>query len=276
VEQVEFFAAYDDGSGWSWHRLGADTDSSDGWRWNWNVSGLSAQSDAAVFVYVWDRAHNGQGAAVSGMIINASSPAGRVLLPLLERGQTSTPTPTTQTFYSLANDGELGLLECTDWLSCHNGNSGNFLLTTFPDATVSSSKDANTYSIKRIFLFFDTSSLPAGAEITSAVLDVYAGQYQHGNTGARLVRSRANAPLSASDFAQVDFSLGILTTPQPNQWVTFSLPARWLTLDGMTRLALVHQLDYSNQTPESPNDLIFALNENGAYAPRLTVTYLKP
>ena len=47
-------------------------------------------------------------------------------------------------------------------------------------ATVASSYTAGTYNINRVFLYFDTSAVPANATIQSVTLNFYAGQYQNG------------------------------------------------------------------------------------------------
>jgi glutamyl endopeptidase len=58
VSGAQFFAGYDDGSGWDWDYVGSDTDGSDGWSTQWDASGVSDQTELGFYALAWDNADN--------------------------------------------------------------------------------------------------------------------------------------------------------------------------------------------------------------------------
>jgi hypothetical protein len=52
-----------------WHEVGWDGDGSDGWSFNWTPTGVPDQSGISLFIYVYDRAGNYQGAMRSDLTL---------------------------------------------------------------------------------------------------------------------------------------------------------------------------------------------------------------
>jgi hypothetical protein len=78
VDQVQFFAGYDDGSGWAWRNLGWDTNGADGWQITWNVSAVPDQVGVALYAYAWDLAGNGAGAARWDITLDRTPPSAAI------------------------------------------------------------------------------------------------------------------------------------------------------------------------------------------------------
>jgi len=135
---------------------------------------------------------------------------------------TNDASSTTVTIYSQAEDGELLRINCSDWNACRNASSSTYAWSIYPWGTVESGFYNSSYHVKRIFFFFDTSTIPTNAHIDSVVLNVYAGQYQSGNTTVHVVRSTANIPLSTAEFTHFQYLSGGSSTPSPNSWMSIA------------------------------------------------------
>lgn len=193
---------------------------------------------------------------------------------LHERGHSETLT-----IYSNLTDGEVLNRWCSsDWNNCRNASTGNARWDNLTVGTIGATRGSGgDFTIQRIFLFFDTSSLPTNVQITGATLYVYAGQYQNGNKTIHIARSTAVTPLSTADYSRVEFVSGGSTTPNiPYSWMTINLNADalgWIVKGGTTRLALIHHMDLINIEPNAANDVLVALAEDGQHRPYLVVTY---
>ena len=191
------------------------------------------------------------------------------------------PTPVySLTAAAQASDGEVVHNGCADWQVCRSAAYGSFAFTPFGGATAGANFDSGSYLINRVFLFFDTSALPLGAGIQSAVLNFYAGPFQNGaNLRLHVVQSLANPSLSYADFGQVVFASGGSADLSPNTWQAIALhPAAfpWLAGTGITRLALVHDLDLNNNPPAGHNNSLISLTEDPDHPPTLTIEYTLP
>jgi hypothetical protein len=193
----------------------------------------------------------------------------------LEVGQTQTVT-----VYSQSGDGEVVNQDCATWAECRSATSGDFAYSLYQGATVASSYTANAYAIKRVFLYFDTSAVPANATIQSVTLNVYAGQYQNGpHRRVYVVQSTQGSPLSILDFGRLIFASGGFAALAANTWAQIALNATgqtWIAKGGATRLALVNDLDMNNLAPTEANDSLISMAEDSAHRPYLTVTYTIP
>jgi hypothetical protein len=159
-------------------------------------------------------------------------------------------------------------------------NSGN------PTLNIGDDKANKQY---RAILSFDTSSLPAGVEITSATLKFkYAGKKgtlpfkTHGSLLADIIHGafNANAILELADFKAAASRTGALTIPKTrvDNWYSQSLNAadfQYINLDGITQFRLRFKKDDNN---DFGADLLIIYSGDAAEAdrPQLIVEYRLP
>ena len=186
----------------------------------------------------------------------------------------------TLTIFGQENDGEVLNNPCSDWDTCRNATNGTNMWQGLAAGTVGSILTDSGYMISRPFLFFDTSVIPTNANIFSATLNVYAGQWQNGNRTIHVVPSMADIPLSISDFSKIQFvSGGSITPSSPNIWMQINLDSAaldWIIPGYVTKIALIHEFDLNNIMPNAPNDVLVALAEDIQHRPYLVVTYVLP
>ncbi|MEW5868517.1 MAG: hypothetical protein AB1894_04525 [Chloroflexota bacterium] len=203
----------------------------------------------------------------------------KIYLPVILNAQ---PTSIEKTIYGQTTDGEVLNLNCSDWLTCRNASSGNARWQDMTVGTVGAgfSSSNSTYLVERVFLFFDTSIIPSNANISSATLHLHSGQFLNGNNKIHMVPSTALIPLSISDFSRFSFISGGAVTPiSPNAWMTVNFNSTalgWIVKNGLTKLALLNDLDLYNITPTSSNDVLVGLGEDSLYKPYLTIIYTLP
>lgn len=177
-------------------------------------------------------------------------------------------------------DGEVLYLNCLVWSTCRNAATGNANWQDLGVGTVGAGYTAPYYFIQRIFLFFDTTSIPSGANITSVVLHMFAGQYQNGTKIFHVVPSTATIPLSTTDFGKISFVTGGAATPTSlNSWVSINFTPTaltWITKGGLTKVALLNEYDVYNVIPTTTNDITVGLTEDVPHRPYLEITYSMP
>ena len=195
----------------------------------------------------------------------------RLYLPL-----TTANYVTPVTVVSLEEDGEVGRLYCQDWWSCRAATSGNLAWSDLTYGSVSASYGPDNYAVKRTFLRFDTSAIPAGADVQSATLYVYSGASQAGSTGVHVVDASQGDDLATDDFNKVSFQSGGWAYFPADAWVVMPLNdvgKTWIAGGGTTELALLHELDLANAPPVRENAVSVAMSESGGLRPFLRLTY---
>jgi hypothetical protein len=183
------------------------------------------------------------------------------------------------TIYGQTSDGELANISCSSWNSCRKASQNTIVWDTYSEGTVEASKHPSEYLVKRIFLFFDTSSIPTNAKIESATLRVYSSGYQQNNTDFHVVRSLAIAPLTYSDFDNISLTSGGSSSVGNLVWVKIELNASalsWINKNGVTALTLIHIKDFENSAPTIANSMALALSEDKQHRPNLVITYSLP
>lgn len=203
----------------------------------------------------------------------------QVFLPAVLSDYSTIPRYTL-TSTSQASDGEVGNINCDFWDQCRNAAQGNLVYSAYEGATVASRYDAGKYGVKRVFYYFDTSALPISATIVSAKLNFYAGPYQNGTTlRVHAVESFQGAPLTSSDFSHIGFASGGFADLTSNTWIQITLNTTgltWIVKGGVTKIALIHDLDQNNVTPSDANDSIISMSEASGYQPYLVLQYTVP
>lgn len=204
-------------------------------------------------------------------------PGGSIYLPVI---LSKNIPPIVTTVYDQITDGEVLYLNCSVWSTCRNAATGNANWQNLGVGTVGAGYAAPNYTIQRVFLFFDTSSIPSSANITSIVLNVFAGQYQNGTKTFHVVPSTAAIPLSTADFNKISFVSGGAVTPTSlNSWVSINFnptALTWIIKGGLTKVALLNEYDVYNVVPTITNDITVGLAEDTSHKPYLIITYSMP
>jgi hypothetical protein len=174
------------------------------------------------------------------------------------------------------DDAEVGMIECATYNACREAQEANFLLPGYGAGSVEASYDGGKYALKRAFLYFDLSEVPAGATILEASLHVYSGEGPAGNTTIHVVRTTAARPPVPEDYSKVIFNSGGSALFKASGWITIPIAPKaisWFQPGQLSRLALVNELDLLNLTPTGRNYSSIQFNENGSYQPYLMVKY---
>lgn len=195
---------------------------------------------------------------------------------------TPTDVPSSEksvTVYSDTSDGELVNLECKNWSSCRTALENVNIWDTNYEGTIGASWYSSGYEVKRVFLLFNTQSIPSNAVIKSATLNFYAGEYQEGNTVIHIVSSTASRPLSYTDFTNINFVSGGEVTVRSNRWTKIELNTNaldWISKDEYTTISLIHDYDIANSKPTVPNTVLISLSDDSQHRPYLVITYAIP
>lgn len=117
---------------------------------------------------------------------------------------------TTDTFYSTTNDGTLLYDSASTWATARDAATASSISQTTPEYVMGEYLSANRYRVGRLFMSFDTSSIPDGSIISSATFSAY-GHSAVGDGFSDSIHvveaSLASAPsLATSDFDSVTFS----------------------------------------------------------------------
>ncbi len=142
------------------------------------------------------------------------------------------------------------------------------------------------WTLHRVYLYFDTSTIPAAAEIGSATLKVYVYYEDTVPTGHDIVLYNGqptypSATLVTGDYNRLLYASGGADTPTiwsgSSGMLTFTLNSTgftWITKEGTTKLCLRSEFDVTPTSPAAGMFAKFYATEKGTtYRPVLTVTY---
>lgn len=189
------------------------------------------------------------------------------------------------TVFSNANgDGEVWVSGAS-WSAAHDATSGTAEVNTTPSAVYS---EPGTF-MGRIFLPFDTSSLPDNATITSATLRVFVtvvnDNDNDGNDFIRVVESTqaSNTLLAGGDFDAVgttalatDIDIGTISTDAFLDFTLNSTGIALISTSGFTKLALREGHDVLNDPIATGITGISIHPSNGNNKPQLIINYTLP
>lgn len=191
------------------------------------------------------------------------------------------------TFYATSSDGQLVSFGSSNYLTAHNaaaGSIGNTMSDVYAGQLYYPFMGIN-YAIYRSALFFDTSSIPDGAIITSADLSLYGthGPGTTSNYSIAVVRGAdLNDPLVAGDYGDLldeTQSRGQLPAASwvVNGWNGIQLNSTGLaeiSKTATTKLALRSTKDILAIAPSSfTTEYVSFSSAEGGNPARLTVTY---
>ena len=193
------------------------------------------------------------------------------------------------TVYSTSADGLVRIDSpgSTPYSAVHDASNGDTARANQNEEAVVNRYTSAKYDITRVYIYFDTSALGAGATISAATMSLrgtLAGQENNaGHPDICLTEGAQHAALEVADYgAQLSKTTqgtdSIWTYPiNTGAYTTISLNAAgrgWINKTGTTKFCLRAYGDLTDSTPTGNNFMYVAMNEKGAgYLPKLVVTY---
>lgn len=191
---------------------------------------------------------------------------------------------TTELFYTNNNgDGEVWQGN-SDWTNCRNAGSGNADKSSETGSVRARwvGSPWNSYYIDRIFLPFDTSSIPDDAIIEYAILSVCFTSVSGGVRGIGLVQTTQSDPtnLSNDDYSRMGTTEGATRqTVTEAGFVDYTLNPTglsWINKGGYSLLGLKDGLDIDNTSPSDSTVKLVAFSEDSYIYPYLSVSWSMP
>ncbi len=200
---------------------------------------------------------------------------------------------TTTSFTSTTSDGEIMNTDL-DYITSHDASSGYQVTDSETFFDVGQSYSAGYYPIYRSVVFFDTSSIPDTANITSVILSVYISDdtstEDFNVTILKGTFGRPHNPLELGDYKLNWYNpgdnYGSRNTSEIGGVGYWNITATKLggasgiliNDAGLTDITLVSSKDVAAESPSyTPEFIEIYARENGeAYAPKLYVTYTIP
>ena len=190
---------------------------------------------------------------------------------------------TTVTFYSDSDDGNL-YHASNNYEYTWNHDTGDFGYIYYSEIG-QRFFGGEYYSVKRAFVFFDTSSIPDGVSISSATLSLY-GYEDWSDTDFDIVIQNGqptypHKPLQEGDYNRTHYS-GNGGSISSSSWITSgynditlnSNGKSWINKEGWTKLCLRSNRDISGIAPMGDEYVRFYNYEQGTgYRAKLEVTY---
>lgn len=193
---------------------------------------------------------------------------------------------TTRVFDSLSADGYLWRDHPTSWGIVHNATSSEFLYDTTTILWLGSDNGGGDYDLWRFGLFFDTSILPADANILSANLSLFlvTDETSGGDFLVTIQDGTPNypsQPMAKSDYWQGYYSgnggnatTNGMSTLSYNNITLTDAGESWISLTSTTKFMIRSSLDISNSTPTGYHRTSWRSKEHGASTkPLLYVRY---
>lgn len=195
------------------------------------------------------------------------------------------------TVYSTASDGGAWTSNNVDWDTAHDAANADVIRANQVSEYLMTNTD---FDCRRIFLYFLTSALGAGATISAATLFLYGRAKSrvdatHPDIG--IVEGVQGDPFDAADFGDhllkttlgadtyfdYDTFLVDLVNPAENSKALNATGIGWINKTGTTKLCLRNYGDIEDLEPNGNNNIEIWLNEKGAgFIPKLVITYTPP
>ena len=188
-------------------------------------------------------------------------------------------------------DGMIVRDETDNWANIRSASSGSYLYDTFGEGGlfITAKKDGNNFRIDRCFILFDTSSLTAGAVISSAVISLFGvekGESDPGFSSQYVVSSSpaSNTTLVVGDYDQVgstsysNKSYANYSTSAYNDYALNSNGLDAISKANVSKYGWRIYADFENTEPAGHNYVrANAADTPGTSSdPKLVVTYTLP
>jgi hypothetical protein len=204
---------------------------------------------------------------------------------IFQKPETAT-AETSATFYSSTSDGSVYKSQSAAYATVHDATTGSI----FGPIIIGQDYGGSSRIIYRGFVFFDTSSIPSNATITSATLSLYG--WEDDSTRDFIITIQngqptyPHDPLVAGDYYYVNYSgdggtfnTSGFSVSGYNDIVLNADGLSWIQKgDGaVTKLALLSSRDISALAPTGREYVIVKSSEDGAgLQPKLVVDYTLP
>lgn len=199
----------------------------------------------------------------------------------------------TLTVYSGAGDGFVGSGSKTTWDAAHDDTTGSDVgySTNTDRPTAGSFGGASNYNIRRGFIPLDTSSLPGGAIVTTATLDLYIQHLIDADNDSQAYVSivqtsqASSSSLVTGDIDNVgstkgsdDLDITNLTDESYETWTLNATGRRWIDAGGTTYLGIREGHDIEDVAVDTVSNWsfcrVYASEEAGTTQdPKLTINY---
>ena len=199
---------------------------------------------------------------------------------------------TTTTFYSTTSDAYLVGSGSSDYTTVHDASEARdmWAATQGNNVNVGQSKPYSWYNIFRAGLYFDTSSIPDDAVISSATLS-FCGLYDYSDIDFDIVvvdGSVIEDPMVKADYGDLKDKTtsggsmntsGFYTDKTTYMHITLNSDGRgWISKTGTTKLGLRSLEDINSSPPGAGTDneeyvCIYDNQDDPNYLPKLEVTY---
>ncbi len=191
---------------------------------------------------------------------------------------------TVSTIYASSGDGYLAKTYVSNYNDARDAASASSVYTGITQMLVGW---GTAPALFRSFLYFDTSSIPVTAVISSVTLDVYlVGTQTVLSSGHKVYlfsgqTTYPSDPLVDTDFNRNFYSTGgsdyITCLNGQSGYKTFtfnSIGFGWIQLASTTKLCLMSGFDVTTTIPQDNMELSFYTSERGgSYRPVITITY---
>jgi len=214
-------------------------------------------------------------AVIAKIPVSPPSPSTPIILIVTET-PSSASAGKPVTIYADVNDTEIGNVKCVDWMQCWNTPYGYFFVTGYPEATVSADYLTEGFNVRRIFMSFDTSSIPPGAVVKKAALHFHTGASIVGNSTIHIVNSTASIPLSYSGFSGAGNTSGGSASLLPSTWSTIQFSEEaltWIINGGTSSFFLIHDLDLNHSQPLDANGVTISMAEATEFRPYIELIF---
>lgn len=198
------------------------------------------------------------------------------------------------TFSITSSTGD-GYIDKTDasWSTARGATTGDSVSASASNPRCPEAGKPSDYLIRRAFFWFDVSSIPTSATITSATVRFVFDDGElidDDNASTNLVDSTASTTLTTADYnnsgttLQSDDTADLTDIGTNAPWTfTFTLNSTGIAtvqaaVGGTVKFALINSRDRLNQTPTGRNQHNTSMSDNGTEAnkPLLTISYTTP